>query len=364
MTEKVPTARTPENIYNAPHFERSNAKEIVTEFCGKFQSHYANNGYLTKEAVPVSSKVDPSVRLIGSHISVFKPELISRTVPKQGEFIVQDCIRTKNLRGLFDDTYVPGWGSSFTSLGALVPENGLDKATEDQVRFFTETLGISIENIRMRVSSEDTDLLESCQRHLPEKTLEVDTKDPNYYRHVIGIDGVRGRNYNMALRNPNGEGFSDVGNIILLEDNEGALGVETAIGSSVVLKQLLNLNHVNDCYPITGLEDVDPQFKRKIEDSLIVCTTLSREGLRPRGSDNRERIMRSYMRALLYYSARTGIGLDDLKSISSTYEQTQFGTSDTQATNLIFEHLASYAYDLRSGKINGKEDEIISSVLI
>lgn len=70
------------------------------------------------------------------------------------------------------------------------------------------------------------------------------------------------------------------------------------------------------------------------------------------------------MRALLYYSARTGIDLNELRSISTTYEQTQFGTSDTQATNLIFEHLASYANDLRSGKINGKEDEIISSVLI
>lgn len=363
MNEKIPAARNPENIYSSPRFERDNAKEVVDQFCEKFRGHYIINGYQEKEAVSVSSKVDPTVRFIGSHISVLKPELITGTIPKHGEFIIQDCIRTKNVKGLFDDSYIPDWGSSFTSLGALLPKDSLDKATEDQIHFFTQTLGIDVENLRMRVSSRDSDLLASCLKFLPAESLEIDTKDPNYYRHVIGIEGVQGRNYNMALRNPSGDGFSDVGNIISLENIDGTLGVETAIGSSVVLKQLQNLEHVNECYPITGLEDVDPPFKRKIEDALIVCTTLSREGLQPRGSDNRERIMRSYMRAILYYSARTGIGLDELKGVASAFEKAQFSTTDCPSAELIFEQLALYAYDIHKGIINGKEDEILASVL-
>jgi hypothetical protein len=363
MTEKFPSSASPENLHKQEKFERENAHEIVEKISGDFNECYSNAGYIEKESVPVSSKVDPTVRFIGSHISVFKPELLDGTIPEQGEFMVQDCLRTKNVQGLFDDEFVPGWGSSFTSLGALVTPDKLNEATERQLKFFTEKLGISVDDLRMRVSSADKDLLDSCLDYLPEKSLEIDTQAEAYYQHVIGIEGVRGRNYNMALRNPNGEGFSDVGNIILLENDDRVLGVETAIGSSVVLKQLYNLEHVNDCYPLVGFESIDPQFRRKLEDAVIVSTRLLKEGLFPRGSDNRERILRSYLRSILYYSLRTGTSLEYIGEVAREFEQKQFSDNDTNTSEQIVSILSEYDADLRNGNVNGKEDKIIAAEL-
>jgi hypothetical protein len=365
MSEKFPnsTGAKVENIYNRERFERENAHEIVEKMCTDFSSHYSENDYIEKESVPVSSKIDPSVRFIGSHISVFKPELLDGTIPESGEFMKQDCLRTKNVGGLFNDEYVPGWGSSFKSLGALVQADSLDKATEHQLSFFTEKLGLKLEDLKMRISSTDTDLMESCLKYLPEESLEIDTRDAKYYQHIIGAEGVRGRNYNMALRNPNGEGFSDVGNIILLENDDGVMGVETAIGSSVVLKQLYDIDHVNDCYPLIGLENVDPRFRRKFEDSLIVSTQLLREGLQPRGSDNRERILRSYLRSILYFSEKTSVTLDQIGDLIREFEDKQYPETSNDTASIIINHLSEYESLLRSGQINGKEDEIIASVL-
>lgn len=363
MNEKFPSSESSENIYQRGKFERERAPEYVEQIATDFSEHYSDSGYLEREAVPISSKTDPTVRFIGSHISVFKPELLGGTIPAQGEYMVQDCLRTKNVRGLFDDSYVAGWGSSFTSLGALVPKDRLNEATERQLKFFTERLKVNVDDLRMRVSSADKDLLDSCLDYLPEKSLEIDTREARYYQHVIGIEGVRGRNYNMALRNPNGEGFSDVGNIILLENDYGVLGIETAIGSSVVLKQLYNLEHVNDCYPLVGFEAVNPQFRRKLEDSIIVSMRLLKEGLLPRGSDNRERILRSYLRSILYFALKTNISLDSIHSVMENYEATQFPNDQLNTSEQIITALTEYEADLRAGKVNGKEDEVIAAEL-
>ncbi len=349
------------NIYKRKDYERERAYEVVEEISNDFDAHYAESGYVKKESVPVSSKVDPTVRFIGSHISLFKPELLDGTIPKEGEYMIQDCLRTRNVRELFNDEYVPEWGSSFTSLGALVPAGRLNEATERQLRFFTEKLGISTKDLRIRVSSQDKIFLDSCLGYLPRTSLEIDTQEENYYQHSIGVDGIKGRSYNIALRNPSGEGFSDVGNIISLESNEGVLGIETAIGSSMVLKQIYKLDHVNDCYPLVGFEDVNPRFRRKLEDSVIVSIRLLKEGLLPRGSDNRERILRSYLRSILYYSLKTGISLEFIGSVSREFEIKQFPRDQRNTSEQVITLLSEYGEGLRSGQVNGKEDKAIAS---
>src|SRR5690606_8562235 len=118
MSEGIPTrgsyeratATNPENVvYKRPSLEREQGPEVVEKLASDFKDYYRSLGYAEKEAVPISSGVDPSVRFIGSHISVFKPELLDGSVPTPGEFIVQDCVRTQNVKKIFDDTYLPRW---------------------------------------------------------------------------------------------------------------------------------------------------------------------------------------------------------------------------------------------------------------
>src|SRR3989338_10446863 len=232
------------NVYDKEKFLPETAKDRVESLVADFKDYYSLLGYKEEPPVQISSGVDPTVRFIGSHVSVFKPYLNKNNVPTPGIFMRQNCLRTRNVNKLLDDDYFPNWGSYFPSIGAITPPERLDEACDETFNFFEKRLAISPENLLIRISSADTDLIDVCKRRYRERNLEIDSRKPEYYRHNIGIEGVRGRNFNIALRNTNAEGFADIGNIILLEDAQKQLGVEIALGSTTILKQLYGLDHV------------------------------------------------------------------------------------------------------------------------
>jgi len=356
--------KDPQNIvYERPILGREHGREAVESLKDDFKDFYGAHGYKEHEPVPISSGIDPTVRFIGSHISVFKSYLLSDTVPTPGYFMAQDCIRTQNVKRLFDDEYLPRWGSFFTSLGTISPAGRLTDVCGESLDFLEQKLDIKADDIRIRVSAQDEDLLDASKNVFQEKNLEVNTQQEAYYRHKIGIDGVWGRNFNIALRNANREGFSDVGNIILIENNEKKLGVELALGATTILKQIYNIERVNDFYPVSGLPELDPKISRKLEDAIIVSTTLLREGLEPNASDNRGRILRTYMRSILYFKERAGLSMDNIEAVLKKFEQEQFATTDPSAFNKITEYLKEYEQGLVSGGAKTPEDKLILSVL-
>lgn len=374
MSESIPTQRStkagpaanPENlIYKRPTIEREQGPEVVERLAEDFKNFYQRLGYEEKEPVLISSGFDPSVRFIGSHISVFKPALLNRSIPSPGYFMVQDCIRTQNLKRMFDDEYLPRWGSSFTSLGNVAPAERLTEVSKEIADFLTSSLGVSPENIAIRVNSKDVDLAEAAKRAFPGSTHEVDTQPDKYYQHQIGIEGVWGRNFNLALRNAKEEGFSDVGNIILIEQADKKLGVELALGATTILKQVYNVEHVNDFYPVTGLESVDPRIGRKLEDALITSSILLREGLKPNASDNRGRILRTYMRSVLYLQARAGLTEEQLRAIAQQFERRQFKTETVETSEIILGYVEQYRKELQSpGGVKTPEDKVVLAALI
>ncbi|MEK7625468.1 MAG: hypothetical protein AAB467_03925, partial [Patescibacteria group bacterium] len=294
--------------------------------------------------------IDPTVRFIGSHISVFKPYLTEGNVPSPGLFMRQDCLRTRNADSLLDDEYFPAYGSYFTSIGAIAPPERISEVCGEAFNFFEKKLKILNENILVRASSADSDLLGICKEQF-KGALEIDSKKPEYYRHKIGVEGIRGRNFNIALRNPDGQGFSDVGNIILLENCEKQLGVETAFGTTTILKQLYGLDHVQDCTPVIDLASVeDESLRRKFEDSIIASVVLYREGLRPFGQNNRNRILKQYVRSLSYFRARTKIDFERLLQIISNFEKKEFPDSEEPSAEIIVEFVKAYENELFSKK--------------
>lgn len=380
MAEKFPNTHTPHEtqrteedpskekdpsnlVYEKPLFVRENAAEYVESIKNDFKNFYASLGYREQQSVPISSGIDPTVRFIGSHISVLKPYIIEQTIPTPGYFINQDCVRTQNVNNLFNDDNASKWGSSFASLGAIAPELRLNEVCHEAFRFLEDIQGIKKEDIRIRVSSQDQDLMSACTDYFSPDNIEVDTHQPPYYRHKIGVDGVRGRNFNIALRNPSGEGFSDVGNIILIENTEKKLGVEVALGASTILKQLYNLEHVNDCYPVIGLSNIAPKIRRKLEDAIIVSTILEREGLEPSATGNRERILRTYIRSLSYFRSRLKLTLDELSKIIYDFETRQFKESETSVFKKIVDYVRQYEEELLSGNQKTPEDKIIKEAL-
>ncbi len=352
------------NIYNVGPFDLEKAKNYIEKISGDFSDYFTGLGYLKYPPVKITSGIDPTVRFVGSHISVLKPFLNKINIPQPGVVMVQDCLRTRNSERLLDDTFLPNWGSYFVSIGGITSYDRLNDVCEEVFRFFENKLGISKEFIKIRVNSSDTDLIDSIPKRYSAEQIEIDSKPLKYYRHKIGMDDVSGRNFNIALKDTKNDDFADVGNIIVLEDSKQKLAVEIALGTSTILKQMYGLSHVSDCNPVLGLEHVDEKYRRKFEDSIIVSTLLFREGLKPSALGNKERIFRTYLRSLSYFRIKNIISLDTLGSIISDYEIKQFGDSSSSAS--IVDYLKKYESEITTkepDKLITEEDKIIFNLL-
>jgi len=119
------------NIYGKKRFSPEEAKDHVESLVSDFKDHYDSLGYTEVPSVKITSGIDPTVRFIGSHISVFKPYLAEDRVPSPGVYMRQDCLRTRNVEKLVDHSYFPNWGSYFSSIVALSTPERLKEACNE-----------------------------------------------------------------------------------------------------------------------------------------------------------------------------------------------------------------------------------------
>ena len=362
---KNPQKKIEGNVYAKEKFSPEEAKEHVESLVNNFKEYYASLGYQEVSPVHITSGIDPTVRFIGSHISVFKPYLVEDRIPIPGVYMRQDCLRTRNVEKLLDDNFFPNWGSYFSSIGALSAPNRLKEVCDEVSDFLEKKLLIAPENILIRISSTDGDLLDAVRGRYGESRMEIDSRKIEYYRHKIGIESIGGRNFNIALRNPDTEGFADIGNIIILESGEKRLGIEIALGTSTILKQLHGLDHVQDCTPVIGLEAIENQtIRRKFEDAIITSVVLYREGLRPFGQNNRNRILKKYVRSLSYFRGKTGMDTVQLQQIISDFESREF-QSQTEGlyAETIIEFVKAFENELFVKKeLTDDEKKILESL--
>lgn len=328
----------------------------ISEF---FLSFYNGLGYQKIDSVQVSTGVDPTVRFIGSHISVMKPWLVDKEIPEGGICMVQDCIRIKSINSYVDENFDPMYGSFFTSIGALDRPENLDRCVKNVLSFFNQ-LGISNDRIEINVSSKDEDLLQVANSL--DINVNVDTKPETYYQHQIGVDGVSGRNFNFAIKSPSGNSL-DVGNIIILENSEKKLAVETAIGTSTLLKQILGIGRIQEIYDFPGLEKINEKDRYKLQDLLFITIYLLREGLKPFGGDNRSRLLKSFIKNIIYFILNLKLDNEDLKEIVKSFEKKYFG--EEKETDLLFNLMESFVNKIKVKKESqlSKEDKLIKSKL-
>ncbi len=348
--------------YEGITFHREDGPAYVEHLVNDFDTSFNRNNYREIPSVPISSKIDSSVRFIGSHISVLKEFLIDKNIPEEGVYMHQECIRTQNLKSAFEDSHIPKWGSHFTSLGALVKPEKINTLFESGINFIKDDLQIEGKRIKVKVSSEDTDLKAVCRNFLDDDQIEVDSEPQLYYRHNIGIPEINGRNFNFAISNVDSNECKDIGNLILLEEKGLPIGVELALGTTTMLKEVMRVGHVNDFYPVIGLPVMPDGILRKLEDSIIVSTALYREDLRPGAGSNQERLLRTYTKLLSYFRNKSNVSLDILSSVLEKYESTQYKDSISVGKEII-DFLEKYEYYLKSNMPVSKEDYIIKSNL-
>ncbi|WP_326629285.1 MULTISPECIES: hypothetical protein [unclassified Streptomyces] len=231
-------------------------------------------GYAEQHRRPVVSRHDPSVRYTNSTISVLKP-LLSGDVHERA-FLVQPALRLRNLDHVRRTGEMSPFGCSFMSFGALGPSRDAARLTALARDLLVDRLGFAAHDVQLRVLADDRDLLE-CGI---EAGLAVATtvRSPEEFRHVFGMPGVTGRNANIALRGA--RGWTDVANVIVIEEAGRPIGVELAFGVNMVLVQAMSLAHPVLAGPATaavlhGVTDL------MALDALSSATVLAMEGVRP-----------------------------------------------------------------------------------
>ena len=300
----------------SPDFDSEHGPEYVDNLVEDFLNFYRSLEYIEINPVPVTSDIDTTVRFIGSHISVFKPIFLGGL--KENIMMSQPCIRTRNINNLFKDTVIPAWGSSFQSIGSMSPSKTTRRSAVEMFNFL-KSIGIENSEIVLRVSTQDPDLLEICRELLPENQIEIDNFPERYYRHKIGIDRVWGRNFNIALRHKEDQSLSDIGNIIVIENEEKEFGTETALGTSTILRQLYGLEHIGVVDRIFDT-DFGSKLIYKFEDVIRTSLLILNEGVLPKASTNQERILRTYIRAIVYLAQKMNLDIDTLLEKINEYK--------------------------------------------
>lgn len=304
-------------------FFREDSRACIDRVIDAFFAACSNVGCDERlRAVPISSGFDPSVRFIGSHISVMLPLILENRIPHSGIAMWQDCLRTQNLLKLLEKGEGHFWGSHFIALGALFPGSCFASPAMISTSLFCDWLGSDRSDIEVSYFVDDTLIGELAEAHFIGCSLR---RDPIAapYRHKVGVKYVKGKNCNIALRGRGGQ-FQLVGNIILYTIDGSECGVELALGPSTILAAMQKLNHILDTFPLCGLDSYPAISlnQRVAEDAAVASLCLLREGLRPYGDLNTCRLLKKYID--IFQSTTFGLEEEAMAPLLLRYYQRQY----------------------------------------
>lgn len=295
------------------------------EIIDGFLNHFSMRGYSMKEAVSIDNNgIDNSVYFIGAPISVLKPYILNQNIPSPGICMHQGCIRTKNTKTVLDDSVIPPWGSCFSWLATLTPFEERKRLLQDAIIYFLEVLKIPRDQIRIQISSADSDLVNLLQEIECPIGLVFDEKPSVYYTHKYWMGEIVGRNFNFVLREKESEKFNDIGNYIFIENGEKKHGVELALGTSVIMKELFELEHLMDTSIISWIFCAEKPLMRKFQDCIVSAVLLYRLWVRPNASNTKGRVLRSYLEGVVYFQDKFGISPEKLLWWIQHYELLEY----------------------------------------
>ena len=315
-------------------------KEKLELLKQNYTDYFTLNGYKNNEPVMITSGMDKSVYFIGSAISVLKPKLLNKDIDNTGDFIIQRAIRTRGIQNL-DVPEISEWCSYFDASGILVKYDCMDKLVYDIFDFLNKKLNIETKDLMIRISSSDTDLINSLKNIDSNIKREFDTKPEVYYKHKYGLQdfGIFGRNFNIAIKDPNSEEYKDIGNIIVIESDKEKYGVECAIGlNSIImrregLKSSIEASNIVDVYSLNKPEDY------KFADCLSVVSHLAYEDVSRLADRSPNYLYRKYLKFLMYWGNKLGMDQNDIKKLLKEYILLEYNKYSEETINKNYDKI-------------------------
>ncbi len=268
--------------------------ESIHTFNDRFENHFHNAGFNKSGSVDLVSKNDPTLLFVNSTMAPVKDLIVSETIPEEGLFMVQPCLRSNDQAALFDTSKDVVWPSYFYMIGAIVKEDQGQRLLSTATSFMN-TQGIPLDKIHIK-SSKNAAVLESSHLSFSDMQVQQDTEDEAYYRWKYGIEGVRGEGVTFSFENKDSE-LEDLGNLICIIKNDRIIAWELAFGTETMItrpegKNVFEGSIICDILPYQD----NPEF-RKFSDALQCAAEIIQAGVRP-GAKKEESVLRRYIKAI------------------------------------------------------------------
>lgn len=295
-------------------------KEKLEILKSKYENYFSRLGYQENQPVKITSGIDRSVVFVGSTISVLKPKLLSNDIDNVGDFLVQRAIRTRCLKRM----NIPEkneWSSYFDASGILVKYNNLDKLVYDIINFLSKELQIEENDLMIRISKNDIDLINSLKNIDYRINIEYNTRPEQYYIHKYGLQnvGIYGRNFNIAIKDKLDNNYKDIGNVIVIESDEKKYGVECAIGLNSVVMRESGLKTSIDASSIVDIFKPNNPGDYKFADCLTVVSHLAYENVSSIEERSPNYLYRKYLKYLFYWGKVLNISKDNINELIKKY---------------------------------------------
>lgn len=301
---------------------------------GKFKTCFSERGYIEEPSVDVTSKIDPTVDFIGSNISPLKKYLDTEDYGDIGRYIVQECMKFKSFKYLKTD--IPQkFGCYYRGMG-IIAKPELERVVKDTFDYLTDEkyLNIPLEDLCIKVSSMDEDLIEVTESVNDKIIRIIDQSGVEHYRHRYGMDekNVFGRDFNIGLRKTGTEDFLNFSSFVIMENNDRKLAIDMGISNLVLSMCKFGASSTISSSRIADFLDIDCIMKEKFADSLVAVATLLKEDITNHRSKHLRMKFNQYLRVLNYWN-----------------EQLQYTEEDI--INLMVDYLtAEYHYDFEQRK--------------
>ncbi len=304
-------------------------KEKLTLIQNEYTTFLREKGYNENKPVKITSGVDKSVVLVGSTISVLKPKLLNNSIHKNGEFLFQRAIRTQPLK-VMTVNQTSEWSSYFDATGLLVPQNLGEKLVYDVLFFLINKLNLSKDDIMIRINCNDTDLMGIVKNVRDMCNVEMNTREEKYYKHRYGLDeyGIYGRNFNIALKDKKACEYKDIGNIIIIENQNKKFGIECAIGINALLMRMEGLKTSIEASSISDIVKLKSPTQHKFADCLSVVSHLAYENVEGLKKRNPIYLYRKYLKYLEYWSEELNLKREDVIAMIKNYLKMEYNNYD------------------------------------
>lgn len=298
----------------------------------KFKVCFNEKGYIEELAVNVTSKIDPTVDFIGSNISPLKKYLETENYGDVGRYIVQECMKFKSFKYL--QTNVPQkFGCYYRGMG-IIAKPELERIVKDTFDYLTDEkyLHISPENLCIRVSSTDEDLIKATENVDSKITRLVDQSSIEHYRHRYGMDekNIFGRDFNIGLKKKGTNEFLNFASFVVMENNERKLAVDMGISNLALSMCKFGTSSTVSSSRIADFLDIDSIMKEKFADALVAVAILLKEDVTNHSSKHLRMKFRQYLRVLNYWNEQLQYPNEDVVNLIINYLGAEYHSSFEQ----------------------------------